>query len=417
MPKVALTDRFVAGAKPQGGAAQTDYFDAGTTGLALRVTANHKSWTFTFTSPKDGKRARLTLGGYPSTSLARARAEAIGAKGHVDQGQDPRDLMASRNAGAMTVADLFRSYVEKHARPALRSSQAIERRMKVDVLPVIGAIKLSELHRRDINRVLDPIVARGAPIQARVVFQNLRAMLRWAVSRGDMDHSPTEGMRSPSTDVARERCLSDDEIRTLWHVMPTALSRSKSCQRIVKLCLITGQRVGEVSGMRRDEIDLERKIWSLPGTRTKNGHPHQVPLSEMAKRIVEESMGDSKGPFIFQGEGEEPEGLAPSAVSRTIGRGNAVTKEKPVSRFGIAHWTTHDLRRTALTGMARLGVSPTVLGHVANHRTTTKGGITMGVYVQHQYTEEKRRALDAWATYLETLISAPAANVTPIKAA
>lgn len=415
MPRVALTDRFIASAKPQGEDAQTDYFDAGTTGLALRVTARQKTWTFNFTSPKDDKRARLTLGTYPAMSLAKARAEAIEAKGHVEGGRDPRDVMAARDASAMTVADLLRSYLEKHARPALRSAEAIERRMNVDVIPVIGSVKVADLHRRDINRVLDPILARGAPIQARVVYQNLRAMLKWAVSRGDLDHSPTEGMKPPSTDVARERSLNDDEIRTLWGVLPVALSRSKACQRIVKLCLLTGQRVGEVSGMHRDELDLERKVWSLPGTRTKNGHPHEVPLSDMALGIIKDAIAGSAGPFVFPGD--DGEGLAPSAVSRTIGRANAVSEAKPVSRFGIPQWTAHDLRRTALTGMARLGVSPIVLGHVANHRTVSKGGITMSVYIKHEYSEEKRRALDAWAAYLENLLDPAGGNVVPIKAA
>lgn len=415
MPRVALTDRFVAAAKPRGGDAQTDYFDTGATGLALRVTARQKSWTFNFTSPKGGKRARLTLGSYPAMPLAKARAEAIEAKGHVDDGLDPRDLIAARDASAMTVADLLRSYLEKHARPALRSAEAIERRMDADVLPVIGSVRVADLHRRDINRVLDPIVARGAPVQARVVFQNLRAMLRWAVSRGDLDHSPTEGMRPPSADVPRERSLADDEIRTLWHGLPVALTRSVACQRIIQLCLLTGQRVGEVSGMRRDELDLERKIWSLPGTRTKNGHPHEVPLPCMALCIIKEALADSEGPFVFPGE--DGQGLAPSAVSRTIGRANTVSEERPAGRFGIAQWTAHDLRRTALTGMARLGVSPIVLGHVANHRTVSKGGITMSVYIKHEYAEEKRRALEAWANYVGKLTESPGSNVVPIKVA
>lgn len=415
MPRIALTDRFVAGAKPQPGEVQTDYFDATATGLALRVTSAKKVWTFTFTSPKDGKRARVTLGSYPALPLARARTEAIEARGLVDDGTDPRDALAARAAASMTVADLFQSYLEKHARPALRSASAIERRFRTDVLPVIGGTKLAELHRRDINRVLDPILAREAPIQARVVFQNLRAMLRWAVSRGDLDHSPTEGMRPPSADAPRERVLSDAEIRTLWHGLPVALARSKACQRILKLCLLTAQRVGEVSGMHRDELDLARKIWNLPGTRTKNGHPHAVPLSDAALAIIAEAIADSTGPFVFPGE--DGLALAPAAVSRTIGRANVTSAEKPVSRFGIAQWTAHDLRRTALTGMARLGISPIVLGHVANHRTTTKGGVTMAVYVQHEFIAEKRQALDTWATYLESLLGTDGGNVVPIRAA
>jgi integrase len=414
MPRVALTDRFVAGAKPDA-TGRTDYFDATAKGLALRVTGNHKSWTFNFTSPKDGKRARMTLGSYPAMALAKARAEAIEAKGHVDDGRDPRDVVAARNASAMTVADLFKSYMEIYARPELRSAGAVERRMNADVIPVIGSIKLADLHRRDLNRVLDPIIARGAPIQARVVYQNLRAILRWAVSRGDLDRSPTEGKAPPSAEDPRERTLSDEEICTLWHGLPAALAKSITCQRIIKLCLLTAQRVGEVSGMRKDELDLERKAWNLPGTRTKNGHPHEVPLSDMAISIIKHAIAENAGPFVFPAE--DGNGFSPSAVSRTIGRANVTTEKKPVSRFGIAQWTAHDLRRTAITGMARLGISPIVLAHVANHVSVTKGDITMAAYNKHEYSEEKRRALDAWAAYLETLLDTDGSNVVPIKAA
>ena len=211
MPRIALTDRFVATAKPDS-AAQTDYFDATVSGLALRVSNRHRAWTFTFTSPKDGKRARLTLGSYPALPLAMARGKALEAKGHVEDGKDPRDVFAAQDATAMTVAGLVDSYLEKHARPNLRSAAQMESRFAANVTPMIGAIKIADLHRRDVNRVLDAIIAREKPTMARIVFQDMRAMLRWAVGRGDLDHNPMEGTGSPSTEKPRERVLSDDEI-------------------------------------------------------------------------------------------------------------------------------------------------------------------------------------------------------------
>src|SRR5262249_28653028 len=154
--------------------------------------------------------------------------------------------------------------------------------------------------------------------------------------------------------------------------------RSLECQRIIKLCLITAQRVGEVAGMVPAELDLKAREWRLPGVRTKNGHPHVVPLSDLAIEIIKEAMADAgKGAPLFPaGKGSLP----PAAVARTIVRAHATSKERPHGRFGIAPWSAHDLRRTALTGMARLGVAPIVLGHVANHRTTTRAGVTLAVY-------------------------------------
>jgi integrase len=222
-----------------------------------------------------------------------------------------------------------------------------------------------------------------------------------------------EGLDRPSTDTPRERVLTDDEIRALWTGLPEALPKSKNCQRIIRLCLVTGQRVGEVAGMTRAELDLAGRSWSLPGSRTKNGHGHLVPLSDLALSIVNEAMADAgNSPFVFPcGAGS----LAPTAVARTVVRAHEASQKRPLGRFGIAHWTAHDLRRTALTGMARLGVSPTVLGFVANHRTMTRGGITMGVYVHYSFEAEKRQALDLWADRLQAIIEGKGADVVPMR--
>ena len=96
-------------------------------------------------------------------------------------------------------------------------------------------------------------------------------------------------------------------------------------------------------------------------------------------------------------------------------RANEISKERPKGRFGIEPWSAHDLRRTALTGMARLGVAPIVLGHVANHRTTTRAGVTLAVYSQYTYDKEKRAALDLWAARLLAICGGPAARVLPLR--
>jgi integrase len=414
MPQVALTDRFCERIKPL--KTQTDYFDSNMKGLALRVSeGGRKAWSFLFTSPKYGKRARITLGAYPATSLAVARARALEAKGHVEAGNDPRDVFAAQDASAMTMANLIDSYMEKHVRPNLKSAKHMEERLSANVTPAIGSIKLADLHRRDINRAIDPIVGRNRPTQARLVYTDLRGMLNWAVARGDLDRNPMDGMTAPAQVAVRERALSDEEIKTLWNGLPTSLPKSKACQHIIKLCLVTAQRVGEVAGMRREELDLKPPTWSLPGSRTKNGHPHLVPLSDLALNILEEAIADvgEKSEMVFlNDEGSGP--LPAHAVARTIGRAQQAGEGRPMGRFGIAHWTAHDLRRTALTGMAKLGVPPIVLGHVANHRTTTKAGVTLGVYIQHGYQKEVRDALELWADRLDAIIAGANAKVVPI---
>jgi integrase len=412
MPRVALTDRFVASAKAKD-APQVDYFDEHTVGLALRVSeAGKRSWTLHFTSPKDHKRARMTLGSYPSTSLAAARTRALQAKEELDQGIDPRDALAAQDAGAMTVSALYESWRDKHV-ATLRSGEHIGRRMKRNALPVIGSVRLADLHRRDINRVVDPILKRGKAIEANRVFENMRAMLRWAVARGDLDHSPMDGMSKPSAEVARDRVLSDDEIRIIWTALPDTIAKSATVQRIAKLCFVTGQRVGEVSGMRSDELDLKKRIWSLPGSRTKNANPHLVPLSDLAIGIIKEALaaaGESE--FVFPSEDES---IRPRHVARTLLRAQKATKEKPKGRFGIPEWTPHDLRRTVLTNMAALGVQPIVIGAVANHLSVTKASVTFASYVRHDYGREKAEALNMWAERLSAIVKGNTAEVVPMR--
>lgn len=416
--RVKLTDRFIAGAK-SGSAAQADYFDEGTPGLALRVSsAGRKAWSFVFTSPKDGRRARLSLGSYPAVSLADARARAIEARGHLAEipPRDPRDVRRAEVDGAMTVKDLTDSYMEKHIRPTRRSAAETERRFAKNITPVIGSVRLADLHKRDINRVVDPILARESPVEAARTFEDLRAMLRWAVRRGDLDRNPMEGMGKPSKAEARERVLSDEEIRVFWNGLPKALARSKACQRILKLCLLTGQRVGEVAGMTRVELDLAKVIWTIPAARSKNGHTHAVPLSDAALDIVREALKEAgeKAEYVFP----NPEGdgsLPAAAVARTVTRAAKADPERPFGRFGIARFTAHDLRRTAVSKMAELGVAPIVLGHVINHRSVTKAGLTLAVYSRYDYAKEKREALELWAKHLSAIVENKAGQVVAMQ--
>jgi integrase len=308
-------------------------------------------------------------------------------------------------AGALTVRQLINSYLDKHVRPNLRSASAIERRFTKNVIPVIGSLLLSELHKREVSRVVDSILARGRPVEATRCFEDLRALFRWGVGRGDLDHNPMEGMRKPGQARARERVLSDTEIAILWNHLSEVLPRSPQCQRIIELCLLTAQRVGEVSGICRDELDLSARTWTIPGARTKNKHAHVVPLSDLAFDIIADVLPDKGGTqFLFpndKGEGPLP--------------GHAVAKRIRLAqeRFGIRQWSAHDLRRTAVTCMAELGVSPIVLGHVINHRSVTKAGVTLSVYSHYDYAKEKREALALWADRLAGIV-AGGAKVLPM---
>ena len=228
-------------------------------------------------------------------------------------------------------------------------------------------------------------------------------MMRWAVEHEYLTANPIDGMQGPEIRAPRERVLSDSEIAELWAALPRVLPQQY--QLIVKLCLVTGQRLGEISGMAGSELRLQRKEWHLPGARTKNANPHIVPLSDLAMQIIQQALADAHGaPFAFPHQGGGRPSVMVSAMVSTRNQ-----------QFGIAPWGCHDLRRTALTGMASLGVTPIVLGHVANHRSTTRAGVTLAVYSQYTYDKEKRAALDLWAERLTAVITdSHASQILPL---
>jgi integrase len=386
--RVALTDRFVAGIKGVAGR-QQEYFDTKAVGLALRVSpAGTRTWNFHGTDGS-GRRCRVKLGSYPAMPLAAARAAALQARGAAEAGNDPR----SHRSDAMTVSALVDNYISKRVRSALRNAYQVKRRLQKNVTPVIGTVRLADLHRRDVNRVIDVILARDCPAEANSVFADLRAMLRWAVRRGDLDHDPTAGMAMPAPARFRERALSEPEIAQLWQALPTTLADSVDAQRILRLCLITGQRIGEVAGITRTEIDLASREWRLPASRSKNKHPHTIPLSGSALSTINEALAAASGQKLFA--------ITANQVARRV--------KDAQDAIGIVRWTPHDLRRSTLTQMAKLGVEPIVIGHVANHRTTTKAGVTLAIYVKHSYEVEKRRALELWADRLQAIVDGNAA--------
>jgi integrase len=387
--RVTMTDRFVASVRSD--AVRSEYWDTKVS-LCLRVSPGAdgpKSWS-TLVTDAAGKRVRLTLGRYPEMPLASARAAALEAAGRAHEGDDPRPPRG------VTVAMLVDSYIKKHVEPNIRRAGQVEGRLRRDVVRVVGHVPLAALHRRDLNRVFDEIVARGSPAAALRTFGDLRTMLRWAVARGDIDRDPSMGMKPPAAAKFRDRALSEREIKVLWNTLPNVFA--KDVARILKLCLVTGQRMGEVTGITPEELNLDRAEWILPASRSKNKHAHSIPLSDMGIALFKAAKADAEGrPTLF------------SVTAHQIS--DLVTRNQ--TAINIEHWTAHDLRRTVITHMAQLGVTPIVLSAVANHRTGTKAGITLQVYSQYSYDKEKRDALNLWADRLAAIIRGEPAITAP----
>jgi integrase len=168
----------------------------------------------------------------------------------------------------------------------------------------------------------------------------------------------------------------------------------------VRLLILTAQRLREVAGMRWADIRHEEAVWSLSAENTKSARAHDVPLSELAMRVIASTPRVSDE-LLFPARGRE------QMIS-----GFSKWKAALDEAAGIADWRLHDLRRTAATGMARLGVEPHIIERVLNHATGTLGGVT-GIYNRFHYLPAMRDALDLWAKHIEDLISRTDDATTP----
>jgi integrase len=158
---------------------------------------------------------------------------------------------------------------------------------------------------------------------------------------------------------------------------------------IVELLALTGQRREEVAQMTWDELALGQHIWTLPKSRTKNGKQHVVHLSAQATAVLDRV--PKNGPFVFSILGRRPFHDF-SKAKRVLDRLSAVS-----------HWRVHDLRRTCVSGMARLGIAPHVADKILNHQTGTISGVA-AVYQRHEFLAERQAALDLWGAHVAALI-------------
>jgi integrase len=218
-------------------------------------------------------------------------------------------------------------------------------------------------------------------------LKSLKTFLRWCVGRAILDQSPAEGVPLPAKEVARDRVLDDHE---LAQVILAARKIAGPYGGIVELLALTGQRREEIAGLQREELDLAQRVWTLPKSRTKNGKTHVVHLSEQSMAVLKRA--DQRGPYVFSLLGTKPF----QEFSRA--------KRRLDEMSGVTGWCLHDLRRTCVSGMARLGIAPHVADKILNHQSGTISGVA-AVYQRHEFFPERRAALDLWGAHLAELMN------------
>jgi len=439
-----LTAAAVAKYKP--GTRRRMIRDTGARSLFLVVQpSGHKSWLMRFRKP-GGAPAKLTLGpldlsgsesknapvvGRPLT-LAGARQLAAGvlrdrATGNdvfADQAAKRRRRTKTPAAAANVFGAAARQFVEEHARAHTRRWQETAKYLGLlyprdggEPTETKGGLAarwrdkpVTEIDGHDVYSLIDESRRRGVPglgrtnkglsdARGRKMARTLSKMFGWLLEHRRVTANPCIGVYVPPAPGARERVLTSAEVRLFWQ---TCDKLGQPFGPLLQLLLLTGQRLNEVAGMRRDEL-REDGTWLIPGARTKNRREHLVPLPSLAHALFGRVQLIEGCPLVFTTNALRPVSGWSKAKKKVDAAMDPDAKIPP--------WTLHDLRRTCATGMADIGIAPHIIEAVLNHVSGARAGVA-GIYNRAQYADEKRVALEHWAAHVQALVGGGAANLS-----
>ena len=400
--------------------------DERTMGLwCLVLPSGFKSWMLFYRLKGQGQR-KVTFG--PLT-LAEARNEAARARILIEEKMDPAAVKRSLKTaqGRQTrqtelppaiiegtailapapapdtirdqIEDVVERFVNEHAKLHTRDWKETQRLLQANFVAHLHGRRLSQLSHDDFYRILDGMVARGAAISANRTHAQISVMCKWASSRKVrlIDNNIFLGVEKPSKESKpRERVLNDDELRLIWNASTTL---GFPYNQLVKMLMLTGARRSEVGDMCWSEVDIDKALWIIPSERSKNHREHTLPLSAQALSILRslphfDHSGDTD--FVLSAGNTPPSGFS-KAKKQLDGAVMHLNGGKAIDA-----WTLHDLRRSAASGLARLGVELHVIERMLNHVSGSFGGI-VSVYQKHKFENEMRTALDKWGAHIESL--------------
>jgi integrase len=367
-------------------------------GLAVRVAPSGvKTWDLAYRIRGTGKMRRLSLGRTTDVGLEQARERANeltsaerGGRDLIDEEGEARDAAASR----ITVGSLIDLYLRRRVSGRLRTAKSIESRLRRTLAPILQRYA-ADICRRDIREILDNIVDQGKGREAEKRRQVCTAMFRWALSQDIVAADPTAGLEAYDRGTPRDRVLTVQEIETLWRWLESD-ALSPEAADILKLELLTGARCGEISGLRAEEINRNKWVWTLPASRSKNGRQRVTPILGVAHEILEQRLsGVEKGPVFLLDKGVV-------VTSAHIGH-YLLTRG---SLLPIAKFTSHDLRRTFATMLAEMGVALDLVAAIVGHESGGKNTRTLvRHYVHTDMLERKAHALRTWNERLKAIVT------------
>jgi integrase len=363
------------------------YWDTGLPGFGMKVTPKgRKVFIVMYRLAGAGSRLRkYTIGPYGRVTLPMARAQAQKIFAARLDGRDPAEekKQSQRRLVVDRIDDLVETYIREHVAQT-GTWRTISNLLRRDVIAHWGTKSIHEIKKRDVSDLIGLVAQRNAHASHRLL-KTLKTFFRWCVGRALIDFSPAEGILSNYREVSRDRVLTDEELAA---ILIAARQMQSPYGGIIELLALSGQRRNEVARLRWDELDEKTRTWSIPSSRTKNKRTHMVHLSEQAWSVIE---ARPKGTFVFATSGKKPF----SAFAKG--------KEAIDQLCGVSGWRVHDLRRTVVSGMARLGVPPHVADKILNHQAGTISGVA-AVYQRHDFLTERKDALDRWSSHVSQII-------------
>jgi integrase len=412
--KKVLTDTAISKFRKPSAPKQEDHWDGKEPAFGVRVSySGTRTFIVMLSIMVGGKRklTRVTVGRYDregrhGLTLAQAREKAREFKKIAKKGDDPRNEQREHERNLIaesvnTFASVRDSFLDSH-RANIRSSTAAEyERLLKKNCAHFDNLPIAKISRQDIRAILSFYRKAGKPYAANRTFAALRVLFSWAVDEEILDASPADGIgkNAKGKEKVRNRVLSNKEISVWWR----ALDAAGTFAPMFKLLLLTGQRRGEVAGMRRSELsDLagDDPQWRIPEERTKNGRPHMVHLSPAAVEIIKKvpNLGD----MVFTTNGRTPISGFSKAKERVENRIAEIVRAEGLEDVFRDEWRIHDLRRTLATHMGEMHVHFDIIELLLNHVSGLRAGIT-STYNLSQLMADRRGALNRWGEHLQQL--------------
>ena len=374
------------------------YWDTELSSYGLRVRNRRPTWVVQYRADS-GRQGRKKIGDARKIGEPAARGAARKLLAKIELGADPRaEEKAKQAAAAHTLLSISGLYI-KAKESELRAGSIKLKKLYLttgNYLRPLHGMPAAQITQADVAIRLRAITQQHGGDTAAAVRAHLSALYAWAMREGLLGPTPNNPCaltNRPAISPPRERVLSDDEMAAVWH----------SCAdddfgRIVRLLILLGQRRGEIGGLRWFEVDFERRLLSLPASRTKNKTPHVLPLPDAALDIIRSRPRRLGRDAVFGGV---------RSNASCVGFASWVhAKSRLDARTRIPAWTLHDLRRTFATGVANLGIQPHIVEEILNHRTGHRGGIA-AVYNRSTYAAEVRDALERWAEHVAEIVDKP----------